>query len=114
MISHRVFSSRLYNEKAYVLSRGFVRHALQIPLGGLDDVIKDIYFNRGRLGKIIKSAKDLMEKSKEKEGANETSDSAVPRLTAGGVLTLTRTLDKLQDIQLDHERSPPPAVSGAT
>ena len=39
----------------------------------------------------------LIAKSKETKDANEgTSDLAVPRLTDGGIIPLTRTLDKLE------------------
>ena len=91
-------NSRLYNEKAYVLSRGFVRRALEIPVGGLDDVIRDIYITRGKLAKIIKSSRDLIEKSRTTESEDDTGELSVPRLTGGGIIPLTRTLDKLEAI----------------
>lgn len=92
-------NSRLYNEKAYVLSRGFVRRALEVPLGGLEAVIKDIYITNGRLAKVIKASRQLITKSKEtKDAMEDTSDLAVPRLTDGGIIPITRTLDKLEAI----------------
>ena len=77
-----------------------MRRALEIPLGGLDNVIRDIYFDQGKLAKVIGSAHALMEKSKTTpEGHEEDSDLAVPRLTGGGVITLSRILDKLETLQ---------------
>lgn len=87
--------SRLYSEKAYVLSRGFVRRALEIPLGGLQLEIDWLYHTKGRLAKVLDDARKLVEKSKEPTG-DPDQDLAVPRLTAGGIITLERTLGKLQ------------------
>lgn len=92
------YHSRLYNEKAYVLSRGFVRRALELPPGGLEVEIEWLYHHSGRLDKVVNDAQKLIEKSK---GVAETADSsedrelAVPRLSAGGIITLDRTLTKL-------------------
>ena len=88
-----------------MLSRGFVRRALEIPLGGLDSVIEDIYFTQGKLEKVIKSARALIEKSKMPCDA-EDEDLAVHKLTGGGVITLTRTLDKLEAILTKHATTP--------
>ncbi len=93
--------SRLYNEKAFVLSRGFVRRALEMPLGGLEVILTDIYYTKGRLHQVITKANALVTKSQNAE-ANDADDSdgeiAVPRLTAGGVLALSRTMTKLEQI----------------
>ncbi|KAL5534072.1 hypothetical protein ACEPAG_533 [Sanghuangporus baumii] len=90
-------NSRLYNEKAYVLSRGFVRRALEVPIGGLEDVIKDIYITRGKLAKVVTNARSLIEKSRiTKESEDDNGELAVPRLTGGGIIPLTRILDKLE------------------
>ncbi|KAH9039937.1 hypothetical protein EDB84DRAFT_1477060 [Lactarius hengduanensis] len=72
-----IINSRLYNEKAYVLSRGFVRRALEVPLGSLESEIGWLYRKQGRLAKVLCDARAL---------------PAVPRLTAGGIITLERTL----------------------
>ncbi|KAH8120020.1 hypothetical protein DFH11DRAFT_1557864 [Phellopilus nigrolimitatus] len=99
-------NSRLYSEKAYVLSRGFVRRALELPLGSLQDVIKDIYLSRGRLEQVIKKSRGLIEKSKNTKESDDDDDLAVPRLTGGGVIPLTRTLDKLEGILALHDAIP--------
>lgn len=105
-------NSRLYNEKAYVLSRGFVRRALEIPLGGLEQEIEWLYITCGRLDKVLGDARTLMEKSKVKSldsvGA-ELDDAAVPRLTGGGIITLGRTLARLEVIWKTRKGSDTPS-----
>ncbi|KAF8222140.1 hypothetical protein L208DRAFT_1426440 [Tricholoma matsutake] len=92
-----IVNSRLYNEKAYVLSRGFVRRALEMPLGGLESEIKWLYYEHRHLEKVLRDAKMLIEKSKATTNVTEADEElAVPRLTAGGILTLERILGKLQ------------------
>ncbi|KAJ7492773.1 hypothetical protein FB451DRAFT_549529 [Mycena latifolia] len=97
-----IVNSRLYNEKAYVLSRGFVRRALELPPGGLEPEIEWLYYTSGRLDKVVDDAQKLIEKSK---NAPEAVDSdaerelAVPRLSAGGIITLDRTLAKLVNLR---------------
>ncbi|KAF5385291.1 hypothetical protein D9615_001389 [Tricholomella constricta] len=92
-----IVNSRLYNEKAYVLSRAFVRRALEIPLGGLDSVIKCLYYQDHRLDKVLRDARALIEKSRITPQIDEfDQELAVPRLTVGGIITLERTLNKLQ------------------
>lgn len=97
-----IVNSRLYNEKAYVLSRGFVRRALEIPLGGLETEIRWFYYDHGRLFDVIKEARELIQKSMQSEGNDASlaalTDRAVPRLTAGGMLMLSRTLQRLEVI----------------
>jgi len=92
-------SSRLYSEKAYVLSRGFVRHALEQLPGGLENEVQWHYYDKGVLAKVISDASELISKSeREREGRTASSDRAVPTLTQGGILPLRRTLAKLQSI----------------
>lgn len=95
--SQYFLSSRLYSEKAYVLSRGFVRRALEIPLGGLEEEVKNLYYKKGLLQKVLKDAEQLIDKSKqEAQPDTDDCDLAVPRLTGGGMITLERTLVKLR------------------
>jgi ubiquitin-conjugating enzyme E2 O len=123
-----IINSRLYNEKAYVLSRGFVRRALEIPLGSLESEISWLYHRHGRLAKVLCDARALVEKSRGESsqqepssataaatagagaqpggGADRDRDPAVPRLTAGGIITLERTLTKLEALQLQQAPTP--------
>lgn len=91
--------SRLYNEKAYVLSRAFVKRALEVPLGGLEAEIKWLYYKNNRLEKVVRDARGLIGKSTATPHTlGEDHDQAVPRLTAGGIITLERTLRRLQTL----------------
>jgi ubiquitin-conjugating enzyme E2 O len=102
-----IINSRLYNEKAYVLSRGFVRRALEIPLGSLESEISWLYHRHGRLAKVLCDARALVEKSRGEApqepssaaGGDRDRELAVPRLTTGGIITLERTLAKLEALQ---------------
>ncbi|KXN83875.1 putative ubiquitin-conjugating enzyme E2 23 [Leucoagaricus sp. SymC.cos] len=96
-------NSRLYSEKAYVLARGFVRRALEIPLGGLEEEIKLFYYGQGRLRKVLDESMALIEKSKRDPNPSKeelevegSADVAISRLTTGGIILLERTLNKLQ------------------
>ncbi|EEB90582.1 hypothetical protein MPER_11189, partial [Moniliophthora perniciosa FA553] len=82
-------------EKAYVLSRGFVRRSLEIPLGGLEKEIEWMYYTNGRLEKVLRDSRTLIGKSRTQEDT-EDQDLAVPRLTAGGIIALERTLRLLE------------------
>jgi len=119
-----IINSRLYNEKAYVLSRGFVRRALEIPLGSLESEISWLYHRHGRLAKVLCDARALVEKSRGESSRQEPSSAAaavaaqpggggdrdrepaVPRLTTGGIITLERTLAKLEALQLQQAPTP--------
>ncbi|KAI0319861.1 hypothetical protein OF83DRAFT_1275465 [Amylostereum chailletii] len=97
-----IVNSRLYNEKAYVLSRGFVRRALEIPLGSLETEITWLYHKKGKLAKVLQDARALIEKSRASHASagstvpEEDRERAIPRLTGGGIITLERTLAKLE------------------
>lgn len=101
--------SRLYSEKAYVLSRGFVRRALEIPLGGLGTEIDWLYYTKGKLAKVVSDAHALIAKSRATPEDNIPADEdrAVPRLTGGGIITLERTLAKLQSLLDTHSTTQP-------
>jgi ubiquitin-conjugating enzyme E2 O len=126
-----IINSRLYNEKAYVLSRGFVRRALEIPLGSLESEISWLYHSHGRLAKVLCDARALVEKSRGESssshqepsstaaaaavagagdqpggGGDRDREPAVPRLTTGGIITLERTLTKLEALQLQQAPTP--------
>lgn len=124
-----IINSRLYNEKAYVLSRGFVRRALEIPLGSLESEISWLYHRHGRLAKVLCDARALVEKSRRESSSHQVPSSAaaavaaavgaqpggggdhdrepaVPRLTTGGIITLERTLAKLEALQLQQAPTP--------
>ncbi|KAI0650395.1 hypothetical protein C8Q79DRAFT_902140 [Trametes meyenii] len=103
-----IVNSRLYNEKAYVLSRGFVRRALEIPLGGLEEELRWFYHTSAKLRKVLGDARALIEKSralKDEEVPEADRERAVPRLSSGGIIALERTLAKLQGLLDAHAGS---------
>ncbi|PPQ62994.1 hypothetical protein CVT24_006100 [Panaeolus cyanescens] len=95
-----IVNSRLYSEKAYVLARGFVRRALEIPLVDLASEISHFYYEKGCLKKVIRDAELLIEVSRQntEPTQEEQNTRAVPRLTAGGIIALERTLNKLRSL----------------
>ena len=93
-----------------MLSRGFVRRALEIPLGGLEAELNWFYYANGKLKKVLDDARALIEKSRaSKESTDADRELAVPRLSGGGIITLERTLAKLQALLDAHL-----AVEGAS
>lgn len=110
-------NSRLYSEKAYVLSRSFVRTALERPPAGFEDQIRHVYYSRGRLASVIAHAKRLIAKGEveadfEKDDEDEQmwNADAMGSLTMGAILTLKRTLRALEDL----ERRGEGAVGGSS
>ncbi|THH34055.1 hypothetical protein EUX98_g169 [Antrodiella citrinella] len=98
-----IINSRLYSEKAYVLSRGFVRRALDLPPLGLEPDLKWFYYNNGTLDKIIRDSSALIQSSKASSADDELDgELAIPRLTGGGIISLERTLNKLRALAADH------------
>ncbi len=86
-------NSRLYSEKAYVLSRSFVRTALEHPPIGLEKEINHLYFQKGRLKAVIDHAKRLIDKGEAGGGVEDENDEmwnadAMGSLTMGAILTL--------------------------
>jgi len=83
---------RLYSEKAYVLSRGFVKQALTSPPEGLQDEIRHYYYTTGHLKDVVDHAKALMEKEADvpngSEGSARWDSDVIGSLTAGAKLSL--------------------------
>lgn len=81
-----------------------MRRALEIPLGGLETEIDWFYYKNGKLRKVLKDAKALIDKSKASTVESEGDrDRAIPRLTGGGIIALERTLLKLQSLLDNHQ-----------
>ncbi|TCD69895.1 hypothetical protein EIP91_005719 [Steccherinum ochraceum] len=92
-----IVNSRLYSEKAYVLSRGFVRRALDLAPIGFESELKWFYYTNGMLDKILHDSAVLIQKSKSPPADDEAdTELAIPRLTGGGIISLERTLNKLR------------------
>ena len=83
---------RHYSEKAYVLSRSFVRTAIQRPPSGFADAIRYFYYTKGRLRNVVDHAKSLIEKSEEHGGAEDEDVAELWNADAIGSLTLGASL----------------------
>ena len=99
-------SRRHYSEKAYVLSRSFVRTALTRPPGSLEKEIKHFYLARGHLKRVILHARSLMDKTdakvaggaadeEDEENAEMWNADAVGSLTKGAVISLKVSIGRL-------------------
>lgn len=106
-------NSRLYSEKAYVLSRSFVRTALLRPPTGFDSEVRHYYLANGKLRSVIAHASKLIEEGEaaasSSKGTNEEAlaeadegqmwnADAVGSLTMGAIITLKRTITALEKI----------------
>lgn len=108
-----------YSEKAFVMSRGFIKHALSRPPAGLKDVLAWLYLPHSLsepanslLGRILQRGRQLIQKSEEArlEKDNRLLDSSGGRddptrvflkpLSRGASVMLKRLVDELQG-QLD-------------
>ena len=105
-------SSRLYSEKAYVLSRSFVRTAIERPPAGLEKEIRHLYFQKGRLASVVEHSQRLIRKGEEQasRAINEVEEEdeqmwnadAVGSLTMGAILTLKVGLKSLVGLVADE------------
>ena len=85
-----------------------MRRALEIPLGGLQAEIYNLYYTRCRLQKIILDAEVLIKNSRTHSTIRpEDRDQAVPGLTTGGIISLERTLIKLRALLENPPAHPP-------
>ncbi|CAK9781769.1 hypothetical protein CC85DRAFT_267536 [Cutaneotrichosporon oleaginosum] len=97
-------NSRLYSEKAYVLSRSFVRTALERPPAGFEAELTHAFFTKGRLASVIDHAQRLIAQGEvgddnEDEMEEMWNADAIGRLSMGAILTLKRTVTALERIQ---------------
>lgn len=95
-------NSKLYNEKAYILSRGFVKKALENPPEGFETELKLFYFKSGNLKKVLDRAESLVAASGSGSSTGEEvkveTEDAVQGLTKGAAIMLGRTLKSLHSI----------------
>ena len=73
-----------------------------MPLGSLEAEITWLYHKQGKLRKVLDDSRALIKKSRDEPVDSKTvvsSDRAVPRLTSGAIITLERTLSKLEGLQ---------------
>lgn len=101
-------SSRLYSEKAYVLSRNFVRRTLETPFGGFELEIHWLYYSRRLLEKVLRDSRALIKASSQQlsegEMEKQTEQYVIP-LSTGGIIALERVLTALQNLLDVHSNS---------
>jgi ubiquitin-conjugating enzyme E2 O len=90
-------NSLLYSEKAYILSRRFIAHALRHPLAGFEADLESIYWQDGRLSATIQMASTLLAQDKATGVTN--ADGRPVQLTKGGAIMLQQVLRELQALQ---------------
>ena len=105
-----ILPSALYSEKAYILSKIFVRTALATPPQGLEDVIYWLYMNRkgpGLLRQIVRDSRRLQARSSSQgqSGGSDASStvesngwSKEGRISAGAVMVLEKHLVWLEQL----------------
>ena len=107
--------SALYSEKAYILSKGFIKTALSAPPSGLQDVINWLYKDdQGPqlLDQVIADCKRMQPHSEGEEKQEQASESQVKRteawangkLSAGAMILLKRNLEWLEGYKADMEK----------
>ena len=107
--------SALYSEKAYILSKGFIKTALSAPLGGLEDVINWLYKDdQGPqlLDRVIADCKRMQPHPEGEEKQEQDSEPRVKRqepwadgkLSAGAMILLKRSLEWLEGYKAEMEK----------
>jgi len=105
-----LITSAHYTERALVMAKGFVRHALQHPTGGFEDVLPWLYLpGQGErpqlLRKILEESKEIMNGSEAKpdegdETATSSSESrrseGVMRISSGALILLRKHVVALE------------------
>ena len=99
--------SALYSEKAYVMSRSFVKTALEAPPRGLDDILAWLYRSPGKEGpclldRVVHDAGVLITGTGIAHANNGSIEEigAIPsmKLSAGAKILLQRILASLSNI----------------
>lgn len=110
----RVESSQ-YTEKAFVMTRAFIKHALEKPMGDFSDILTWHYLpgpepdkRPNLLQKAISEARRMIDHYNTQSDEKEESDNVpaspfVTRLSLGAVVMLRRHLDALEMIQKQSE-----------
>jgi ubiquitin-conjugating enzyme E2 O len=95
-------NERLYSERAYFLSRGFVKYALENPVEGLDEELKYLYTDKDgpQLAKnVIEDGRRVISHSElDLPDDGEWEKGRVTRVSRGGLQVLKRTIAALEGI----------------
>ncbi|EPS42780.1 hypothetical protein H072_3237 [Dactylellina haptotyla CBS 200.50] len=106
-------NANLYSERAYILSRGFVKRVLERLVPGLEDILVWLYDPRHGdgmqlLGEIVKKGREVVHSSEKGEASTSpetgggleipsTTTDGIPKLTAGAIVLLKKTLASLEE-----------------
>lgn len=85
-----------YNDRAYILSRGFVKHALQNPIGGFEEEIKTLY--------LPSPKPSIKTNDSANQDADEQDDNNHPNL-------LRRTIEHVKTVIQRSENKEAPGIS---
>lgn len=99
-------NSQLYSEKAYILSRRFIVHALEEGIQGFEAELECLYLQGGRLASSIARARHLV--AQEECTLAPNAEAWSTQLTKGGVLALRRILVELERVQQAAESKATP------
>ena len=93
-------NERLYSERAYFLSRGFVKWALENPIEGLENEVRHLYTDEDgpQLAKVVIEDGNRVIANSESEGEDdgEWQRGRVTRVSRGGLEVLRRTISALE------------------
>ncbi len=112
-------TSALYTERALVMSKGFVRHALQYPVGAFEDVVSWLYLpadgDRPRLLlKVLEESKEIIRLSDAKSEKTSAEDSGlvgfsstapVRKISSGALVLLRKHVAALEDFLAAYNAS---------
>jgi len=107
-------NSALYSEKAYILSRGFVRRALERPVPGLEKEVEFFYYDQGRLSRLLKRARGLIDQS---EAAKKEAKQANGSATAASLASVSASASASSSTAAPSSgssSSPSPGAAAAT
>jgi ubiquitin-conjugating enzyme E2 O len=97
-------NERLYSERAYFLSRGFVKYALENAVEGLDREIKYLYTDQDgpQLAKsVIEDGNQVIANSQVAgDDDGEWKRGRVTRVSRGGLEVLKRTIGALETLMV--------------
>ena len=107
--------SALYNEKVYVMSKGFIKKALTSPLQGVDDIIQWLYSSHEEgpklLRRIVEDSRSLISDaqvgsaSSHSQGRDNQAVRPLVTFSAGALILLRRNLEWLEDYLLCGEKA---------
>ena len=107
--------SALYNEKVYVISKGFIKKALTSPLQGVDDIINWLYSSREDgprlLQRVVEDSRLLVSDEhggsvgSHPQGGDNQAVRPLATFSAGARILLRRNLEWLEEYLSSSEKA---------